>query len=398
MKNLIPLLALLACAHDPQPAAPAATEDLASGDHAFATDLFRELAADTQDNLFLSPTSVRVALAMTWAGADGTTREAMARTLHFPADDEQSVHAAYGAWMADWTSDAERPYDLQVANRLWAQQGFALQAPFQAITAQDYGAEVARLDLQGAPEKSRTVINDWVAERTHDRIPDLLPPGLLGPDSVLVLTNAVYFLGTWQAAFDERMTKHRPFTRFDGSEVDAPTMYASYRYDYAELEGSQVVRLPYKGDRLSMWVVVPRSAEAAPDLDAAWLARARGKLATEEVRLWLPKFEIDASFQLGPALDALGMGVAFTDAADFRRLSTDAPLAISDVVHKAFVKVDEVGTEAAAATAVLIVATSMPSKPPPPPKEVRADHPFLFLIWDDQADAVLFMGRVADPS
>ncbi len=404
MRTSLLALALAACAPTvataPEPAAAEAVraEATGAGDLAFAASLYRALA-DDDANLFFSPVSVRMALTMTFAGADGATRDAMAKALRLPPEPD-AVHAAYGAWLADLAAAEERPYDLAIANRLWIQDGISLEPAFLDLTERHYAAGAAKLDLRGDPVGSRAAINGWVGAQTRDRIPELLPDGFLTPLSTLVLTNAVYFHGKWAWAFPAEATHDAPFTLLDGSAVDVPLMHLERQLQYAELDGVQVLKLPYQGDRLSMVVLLPSEgglADLEGRLDAALFTSAREALRWERVRTWLPRFEHDTTYGLEAPLDDLGMGVAFTNAADFSRMSQDVELRIDKVIHKAFIKVDEEGTEAAAATAVGMVMKTSIQPPPSEPVVFRADRPFVFGLWDDVADQLLFIGRVTDP-
>ncbi|MCO4748364.1 MAG: serpin family protein [Proteobacteria bacterium] len=373
--------------------------DVKTGNIDFAGDLYRELAAENPaGNLFFSPTSVSVALGMTWAGASGQTRADMAKALRFPDDDDR-VHGELSGMLASWNADEERPFELSVANHLWAQTGFDFEDDYMALVDAHYAAGLERLDLQNKPEPSRARINGWVSEQTRERIPELLPAGVLTPNSVLVLTNAVYFLGSWKVEFDQANTETAPFQTLAGTPVDAELMVQKSRFLYAERDGVQVLSLPYEGDRLSMVALLPAEGELEAleaSLGGETITSLVGSVRPVQVRAWLPKFELDAEYDLVPTLKKLGMGVAFSEQADFGRMSSE-PLQISDVIHKSFVKVNEEGTEAAAATAVIIATRSATPRPVEVP-EFRADRPFVFLIWDRETETPLFVGRIADPS
>ena len=376
-------------------------EDLATlnrDNAAFAFGLYRALSGSQTGNLFLSPASISTALAMTYGGARGRTAEQMAQALRYSLPQER-LHPAFGAQRAQLLG-GDRPYELAVANRLWGHVGFQFREAYLALTRAGYGAELARVDFIGETEKTRVAINDWVEEQTRDKIVDLIPPGVLTGDTRLVLTNAIYFKGKWASQFDVAHTRKQAFTRHDGGEVDVDLMHQTAEFAYLEQPGSfQLLALPYLGDRLEMLVLLPTAADGLSALEARidaasleqWLAAAR----RQEVRVWLPRFRLEVALQLNQPMKDLGMVDAFDSAAaDFSGMTGSPGLFVSDILHKAFVDVNEEGTEAAAATAVVM---AIESEHPPPP-EFRADHPFLFLIRDRSTGTILFMGRLTDPS
>ncbi len=264
------------------------------------------------------------------------------------------------------------------------------------MLAENYGAGLRVLDFATAPEESRVAINDWVSEQTEGKIEDLIPQGLISSLTRLVLTNAIYFNAAWADPFEEESTEEGAFRLLDGSEVSVPMMRQTESFGYAEGGDYQAIELPYDGHELSMVIVLPEEGELeafedsldAERLDAILKARER-----RQVALTMPKFEFEAQFSLAQTLAALGMPQAFTPDADFSGMTGARDLFISEVVHKAFVSVDEAGTEAAAATAVVMVESAMPEEP----VEMTVDHPFLFLIRDIESGAILFVGRVVDP-
>jgi serpin B len=265
--------------------------------------------------------------------------------------------------------------------------------PFLDTLAVNYGAGLHVLDFLGDPDGSRTVINDWVEDRTNDRIEDLLPQGSITVDTRLVLTNAIYFSAAWDDPFEPGDTRPAPFTLADGSTVDVPTLHqTSQSYRYGEGDGFRAAELPYDGEQLSMVVVVPDDlASFEASMTGATLAQITDSLEGAEVELALPKFDFDAPLGLKEHLMALGMKDAFL-AADFSGIDGTRNLVITDVLHKGFVAIDEKGTEAAAATAVIIGETSVPEH-----RQLTVDRPFVFLIRDIPTGAILFVGRVVDP-
>ena len=373
------------------------------GGNLFAVDLYRKLG-EGGGNLFFSPLSLSTALAMTSAGAAGETKEEMEEVLHFPVDVE-SVHPSFGALAESLAQgSASGGYRLDIANRLWGQPGFEFEKEFLAVTKQHYGAGFETLDYAKAPDKARETINRWVEEQTSDRIQELLPSGSIEALTRLVLTNAVYFKGDWQNQFDRKSTEQAPFYAGGERPVETPLMMSKGDYRYVRYPDFQVLELPYVGEDLSMIVVLPAARDGLADLEAqlsnekltGWI---RG-MAQKEVTVYLPRFEMKTGFSMKDTLSEMGMPSAFVppqegdpDSADFSRMTGARDLFINGVFHKAFVKVNEEGTEAAAATGVTIGLTSMPLEP----EVFRADHPFLFLVRDRVTGSNLFMGRLVDP-
>lgn len=370
--------------------------------NALGLDVWRGLrAAGNEGNLVASPASIATALTMTYGGAGGATAEAMQSALHLAGSTEDSMIAA-GAQVRAWNAPRDA-FELSVANRLFGDGRYGFRSEFVDATRTHFGAELARLDFRGAPDGARQEINHWVEGQTHDRIRDLLPEGSITDETRLVLVNAVYFHGAWASRFDAARTEERPFFARGSEEVSVPTMHREGGR-YGEAEGVTLLELPYRGDELSMLFVLPRERDGLDALEArldaetvaAWAASTG---PSDDVQVALPRFRIATdSLALRPVLEALGMGVAFTDAADFTAMSEpgEVPLKISDVIHKAFVEVNEEGTEAAAATAVVMVMIESVSEPRMPPV-FRADHPFLFFLRDVRTGAILFAGRVVDP-
>jgi serpin B len=289
-----------------------------------------------------------------------------------------------------------------VANRLWGQKGYNLNPAFLALTKENYGAGLEELDFLNQTEPSRLTINGWVEKQTQEKIKDLIPPGLLQKDTRLILTNAIYFKGNWSLQFSKAKTQELPFKRGQGEAVNCSLMSSRSRYGYMENESVQGLRMPYAGGELAMIILLPKTADGLPTLERqltpANLAGWVGKLVDDEVFVWIPRFKLTSAFQLSGALQALGMRDAFAyGKADFSAIEPKKELFIGEVLHKAFVDVNEEGTEAAAATAVVMRAGAPPHAMPPP-KIFRADHPFIFMIRHEKTGAMLFMGRLSDPS
>jgi serpin B len=384
-----------------QDAGPEALAALVDGNAGFALDLYQILRGQ-DGNLFYSPYSISLALAMTYAGARGETEAQMAEALHYTLPQGQ-LHPAFAALaeaLAARGQEAEgrdgEGFRLNVANALWGQQDYDFLSGFLDLVDRYYGAGLRRVDFVGAPEEARQTINGWVADETEGRITDLIPQGIIDTMTRLVLTNAIYFNAAWAEPFEESMTGDGPFYLLDGSQVLVPMMHQSSTFGYTEGDHYRAVELPYAGNELSMVILLPdadefEAFEAA--LDAATLETILGGLGYQPLSLTMPRFEFSAQFSLKDALKDLGMVDAFTSAADFSGMTGNRDLFIDAVLHKAFVSVDEAGTEAAAATAVVAKLTAAPADP----LEVTVDRPFLFLIRDLETGALLFLGRVVDP-
>lgn len=381
---------------------PALAAVAADAINAFGADLHRQLAAaDPAANLVFSPASILLALAMTRAGAVGVTATEMDEVLHLAGTGE--ISAACNALDAALdrvsgpveTAAGKDEVALQIANSLWPQSGFDFEQAFLDVLASEFDAGLYVVDYRTDPDVARAAINGWVDEQTAGRIPELLGANTLTPATRLTLVNAVYLKAPWQRAFEDSATSTSPFTTADGSTVDVEMMHATRHYGYATGAGWQAVQLPYAGDRLAMLLVLP-DADAA-SLEASGVSwPATGELTDQKIRLGLPKWDIKTSASLGDVLGALGMPTAFTDDADFTGMTTEEPLYIGAVIHQANITVDEAGTEAAAATAVVMEAGAAPNPDQPP--VVVFDRPFLFAVRDTQTGAILFQGRVADPS
>jgi len=375
---------------------------LARDNAAFAWDFYRE-AARPGENLFLSPYSISVALAMTWAGARGTTESEMADAMHFTLGQER-LHGAFNALDLELqkraeagSADAALPFRLNVTNAIFEQVGFDLLEPFLDTLAGHYGAGVRLMDFVGETEESRVAINQWVSERTEQRIEELLAPGIIDAMTRLVLVNAIYFTASWAHPFEEGATRDAAFRRLDGSEVMVPTMHQGVKTVYGEGESFQAVELPYDGGQLAMLLLVPdegRFAEVEGMLSASMVDEIRAGLSHYWVDLAFPKFSFRSDIPAKGPLQALGMVEAFeAGRADFSGMTEAASLFVQEVVHQAFVAVDEKGTEAAAATAVIVGEVSEP-----PHATLTIDRPFVFAIIDGKTGAMLFVGRVLDPS
>ncbi|MGA2167918.1 MAG: serpin family protein [Terracidiphilus sp.] len=372
---------------------------VAEGNNAFAVELYGQLRKQN-GNLFFSPESISTAFAMAYAGARGDTASEIAKALHFTLPPER-LHPAMGALLANLNA-AHDGYQLRVADALWAEKDYTFLDDYLKLTSTDYGAGFNRVDFKGAPDAVRLTINQWVEQQTADKIKDLLQPGVLTPAMRLVLTNAIYFKGNWQTQFDKAQTRDEDFHLSAAQTVKAPLMNLQGRFNYFNGGTFQVLEIPYKSGDLSMIVFLPNDVNGLSALEQSltasstqqWLGQLR---PGSKVILTLPRFKMTQQFELAGTLGAMGMPQAFEkNVADFSGMTGKRDLWISAAIHKAFVDVNEEGTEAAAATG--IVMRSMAVTREQPPIVFRADHPFLFLIRDNRSGGILFMGRVTDPT
>ncbi len=404
-------------ADDPTPASAVAHEvaafdadepaaSLAAASAGFAAGLWAELRDEEDGNLVVSPASIHFALGMALAGAGGETGSQLAGALG-AGDDPEAFHAAVGEALARLNDPERETYELSVANRLFGEASYAFRDAFLQRVARSYGAPLEELDFRGAPEAARAHVNEWIEEATNGRIRDLLPEGSIHRETRMVLTNAVYFLGDWVHAFDEDRTRDDSFYAPAG-ERQVPMMRQRESFPYAAGEGVQVLEMPYEGEDLGLVVVLPEERDGLAEVEARLTAEAidawTSGLRPREVNVVMPRYELDPAepLALSSALEGMGITDAFSpQRADFSPMADPAdnegmPLVLDQVFHKAFVSVDEEGTEAAAATGAVIGVTSAPA--PAERIDFVVDRPFLFLIRERQTGLVLFMGRVTDPS
>jgi serpin B len=406
LAGLILVVCSTAFARRPAPA-DAPSEDattVAKGGNAFGLDLYAQLAAKEKGNLFFSPASIQTALAMTYAGSGGQTADQMAKTLHFTLGKDK-LSPAFGELMKILNNprksyDDKPAYQLVIANALWGAKGYPFRPEYVKLVKANYDAGLNELDFRDEAAARKT-INDWVAQQTKDKIKDLIPQGAINDMTRLILTNAIYFKSNWADKFQKTATKDGDFHVSADKTVKAAMMYQKRGFGYTETEAFQALEMPYTARDLSMVVFLPTKVDGMADfektLTAENLTKWLGAIKHEEVKVTFPKFKFSSQFGLAEVLKAMGMSDAFApDRADFSGMTTMEKLVISAVIHKAFVAVDEEGTEAAAATAVMMVGTGMPVQPPQP-KVFTADRPFVFLIKHRSTGAVLFMGRVVEP-
>lgn len=372
---------------------------IAAGNNAFAVELYKRLGDGANDNLFFSPYSISTALALVFAGAKGQTADQMAEVLRFESEDEQ-LHKAFGALQKQLNEKAKAgAFKLNIANALWGQKGFDFLDEYLCTLKGNYDAPLNTVDFRDGVkrEAARNEINKWVEEITNDKIADLIKPGVLDSLTRLVLVNAIYFKGDWAEKFDEKKTEQMPFYVSAEKKVMVDMMKQKEKFIYGEKDGVEVLALSYKDDKLSMYIYLPEDGSAMKqfeaDLSYESLSGYRKFLRKREVIVFLPKFKMTEEFDLAGVLRAMGMPIAFSKAADFSGMTGEKGLFISNVIHKAFVEVNEEGTEAAAATAPIMGVTSMPPKP----IVFKADKPFVFTIVDNESDSILFMGKLAKP-
>jgi serpin B len=375
---------------------------------AFGVDLYRLIAQEAgEGNLVFSPSSIVTALAMTYAGAAGTTAQEMAATLHFTLEGD-ALHQAFNSLDMTLESRSFQEKDengkdvgvlIKTANSLWGQKDTVFDKIFLDTLAANYGAGIRLVDYKAAAEEARRAINQWVASKTNDKIPELVPSGTLDAMTRLVLVNAIYLDATWMSQFDPKLTADGQFTTLAGDQVTASMMTQEFSYPYATGDGWQAVELPYLGGKVGMLLIVPdqghftevESKLAGGLVDDAVAGLSEGT----QVSLTMPKFKFRTQVGLGDDLVTLGMKSAFDqETANFSGMTTQEKLFISDVIHEAYIAVDEEGTEAAAATAVVMRATAMPMEP----VQLTIDRPFLFALRDLESGAILFLGRVTDPT
>lgn len=359
--------------------------------NAFALDLYRKLAKG-DENVFFSPFSIETALAMVYEGARGKTAEEMANVLYLPEDREERLNSF--SFLMHSLNLNDTPYVLSTANALWVQKGYPIKKDYVETIETYYLGELHALDFVGNPRGAEDEINCWAEEETKGRIKKLVKG--LSSDTRLVLTNAIYLKANWSSRFNPSETHNGTFF-FLGGSVVVPFMEQVGLFNYAEGDSFQALEMPYEGERLSMVILLPKKMDGLGELEAnltpQFLDGVIRSLKPEKVAVMIPKFRFEASYKLRDVLIDMGMKSAFTSA-DFSGIS-DEPLVVSQAVHKAFISVAENGTEAAAATAVTITLAAPPESEKP--KVFNADHPFIFLIYDRETGAVLFMGRMMNP-
>ncbi len=386
-------------AADDSASTPDGITQVTTANNQFTIAMYQKINGESEqadENVFFSPYSLSTAMAMLYAAAEGETKKQIQKVFYYPSMDILNPNSAA---LYNQFNKPNPDYKLATVNDLWMQQGLTPTKSYVDTVQRYYGGQVTNLDFESRPDLSRLIINKKIAQHTNQLIPELLPKGSITPITVTVLTNAVYFKGDWQVPFKVQSTTEQPFYNPMGTSTSVKMMQLQENFGYSEDKQVQVVQLPYKGDDLSMLVVLPKSKDKAAmqqlvrDLSADKIKQWSKDLVTQEVNVHLPKFRLEESYQMKNLLTDMGMPRAFQKGAGFNLFEDNSPIKIDDVYHKAVVIVDEKGTEAAAATGIVVNATAV-SAPPP---TFKADHPFMFMIKDNKTDAILFLGQVNKP-
>jgi len=371
-------------------------QDVVNANNQFAFELYSELDKNEDGNMFYSPYSISAALAMTYEGAEGQTANEMKSVFHFPEDN--ILRTNFAAIYNDINKE-NKNYELKTGNALWVQQDFPFLQEYISEVENYYGGKAAMLDFVKETERSRETINNFIEEQTNNKIQDLIPAGYLDRMTRLVLTNAIYFKGIWEWEFDKADTLEQDFKISSTNTVKTSMMSMNpeeTKFNYAKTEDLQILELPYKGDKISMLILLPTENLDAIEssLTAEKLNEYKSQMKETKLgSILLPKFEFDTKYFMKDTLISLGMPTAFSNNADFSGMTGKKDLCISSVIHQAYVGVDEEGTEAAAATAVIMRELSVR-----PTNVFRADHPFIFIIQEKSTENILFFGRVVDPT
>lgn len=390
---------------------PQGAANVVDANNQFAFELYSKLSEEDSGNIFYSPYSISSAFAMTYEGAKGKTADEMVGVFHFPTKDILKPNFASIYNEINGGSDQ---YELRTGNALWLQQDYPFLEDYVKTVEEYYGGKAAGVDFVNEPEMSRETINSFIEEQTNEKIKDLIPGGSIDPMTRMVLTNAIYFKGTWEWEFDKSDTKDKNFKITPDNVVQVPMMFMDNdkaKLNYGDTEKLQILELPYKGDKLSMLILLPKQGDfydwetgqrttldyTISDIELSSEKLVEYKSQMKEIKLdsvSIPKFEFDTKYMLAQTLAQMGMPTAFKSdgSADFSGMTLEESLFIDKVIHQAYVKVDEKGTEAAAATAIIMGATSAG-----PGNMFVADHPFIFIIQDKKTGNILFLGRVIDP-
>lgn len=381
-----------------------AAQQVIQANNQFALDLYQRYSSNP-DNLFFSPYSMSTAIAMSYEGARGNTAEEMRKTFHFPENIETLQQGS--AALNSQINQPNQDFQLSTANALWAEKTYPFAQEYLDNAKKYYQGEITNLDFINNANTSRIFINDWVAKKTNDKITNLIPENSIDAMTRLVLTNAVYFKGDWIKQFDTEQTTDAEFQINANDSTTVKLMRQINEeavFNYAESEEMQIIELPYSGDQLSMLVILPKKTGDLYDLAGLeknftldQLNNWKNALQMKRVFLYLPKFKLETTYQMAEDLIALGMVEAFSPDADFSGMTGFKDLNISAVIHKAFVEVNEEGTEAAAATAIIQRAGSAYNPNAPVIPTFRADHPFIFIIQQKENGNILFIGRVSNP-
>ena len=363
----------------------------------FALEFYSNIKNKENGNIFFSPYSISTALAMTYEGANGQTADEIQSVFHFPED--SSVRRPAFAAVYNLLNKSSSKYKLNTANALWVQKDYQLLNDYTNVIEKYYGGKATNVDFVGATEQSRQTINNWVESKTNNKIKDLFPPNSLNQYTRLVLTNAIYFKGTWAKQFDPKNTKQEDFRLSNGQTTMVSMMRLTgedAKFNYAETNELQILEMPYDGNELSMIILLPKNDDLKSLEDLLTVEKLnewKNQLQKKRVNVFIPKFTFTTKYSLNENLKELGMPLAFTEVADFSGLDGTKSLFIQAIVHQAFVEVNEEGTEAAAATGISVGTTSVPQI-----ETFHADHPFIFIINEKETGNILFFGKVSNPT
>lgn len=370
--------------------------NIADSNNLFAFKLYDKVKKEKKENLFFSPFSISTALAMTYAGARNETEKQMCHTLHFSLD-QTRFNQEYKTYLEKLESDTGKDLKIENANAIWVAKSFPLLNTFSEIAYQDYHAVSQNIDFSN-PEQIRNQMNSWVERKTNDKIKDLIQPGILTPHTRVVLVNAIYFKGKWNIPFSKDSTRSDNFYRNNSGRIKTDFMHNIAHYRYYDDTLLQAVELPYAGGKTSMMIFLPKSRNGINAMENRlnyyYYSKIVSSLYSQRVQVALPKFKTTVLFELSKVLSNMGMPVAFSGNTDFSGIS-DEYIYINSIIHKAFIDVNEEGTEAAAATAIVMKMTVMR---PMPIRSFNANHPFIFIIRDNETGSILFMGKIMDPT
>ncbi|MBN3033990.1 MAG: serpin family protein [Bacteroidales bacterium] len=399
-KNLMMLLAALSLALQSQGQEPDQTITCSEQVNHFGLELFREISHDS-GNMVFSPLSISAAMAMVYAGSRGHTAQEISRVLHYNPEMD-TFRVEYPAFLKQLGKDDFALNRFEMVHSAWPQTGYDFLPGYIDFLDASFEAEINHVDYHTTESREQAIhrINGWVDQATQGKIPQLLSPGLLSPETRLVLTNAVYFKGQWLIGFDTLFTSAGAFYCEPGKHVEVEFMFSESEYNYFEDYGIRGLEIPYAGREFSMIVLLPEDPLGVdslirvinPEILATW----QGMMMGEHINLYLPKFKVETLIKLEDIFTGMGMVLPFSDLADFSGMSSSCDLKIDKVIHRALIETDETGTEAAAATAVVMMETAIADEPPP--LEFRVDHPFIFLLKEKKTGVILFAGRINNPA
>jgi len=389
IRRLIILLLIVGCVFG---------EDVIEANNRFAINLYSQYKSE-EGNIFFSPFSISTAMAMVYEGAEGKTAKEIKSVFGFPKYDN-SRRNQYSNLLSE-INKKDKKYALNTANALWAQQNYHFLNDYLTTVEKYYEGKTTNLDFKNEPDSSRLIINNWVEDKTNNKIKDLFPVGSINSLTRLVLTNAIYFKAEWLKQFDANKTSDEYFRVNPNKSIKVPMMQRTDRksiFNYTQNEDLQILEMPYAGEDLSMLILLPLDDDIETlenSFTIEKLTEWKKSLRKRRVKIYIPKFKFKTKYFLGETLGDLGMPIAFTNSADFSGMSGTKDLKIDKVIHQAFIEVNEEGTEAAAATGIGVgMKTSMPRPPP----IFKADHPFIFIIQQKETGNILFMGRVNNPT